>query len=451
MFLAEGRILQRLRHPNIVQVYELVEAGGSMLLVLEHLDGVDLRRILRGAPDRGGSSGSAGRGAGGPLNDARVPLSVTLAIGCALASALAYAHAQTDADGRPLELIHRDVSPANVIITFDGAVKLIDFGIALSIDREALTKTGFIKGNPLYMSPEQTQGLPLDRRSDVYSLGVMLYELTTGVHPFRGGERHVLARGAVAPPRQLRPGYPAPLEAIVLKAMAASPDERYPGAGALHDELVAFAGGTGLLATRATLAAMAAKVADRPTPEASSISETHPKNAPAPFVLTEFNLESSAVSAVTGGATRIRNAGDTPPPTQSFALPRWTIAVPAVAAIALVAALASVLPDPPSRAAPRPRVPQPRPVLEELAAPMPESSRTVPDVEPEAAEPEPPPKPAPRPEVRPARPDSTVRAALKRRALRRRARPRPAPMAPPAHASGWHRDSPTPPSMRHSE
>ena len=229
MFLDEARIAATLHHPNIVRVFEVDIAGGQVFYVMEYLHGHSVAALLRRLADGG----------------VRLPLDGAVAIAAAVAAGLHHAHERRSADGEPLHIVHRDVGPGNVILTYDGHVKLIDFGIARAAGNLHRTQFGLFKGKLPYASPEQCRCEPLDRRSDVFSLGVVLYELTTGQPPFAAdGDRELLravSDARVTPPRQIDRSYPRGLEAVVMKALAASPDERYPSARALQRDLKALA------------------------------------------------------------------------------------------------------------------------------------------------------------------------------------------------------------------
>ena len=229
MFLDEARIAATLVHRHIVRVFEVDIADGQVFYVMEHLHGRDVASLLGRLAERG----------------ARLPLAAAIAIAAAVASGLHHAHERRSSDGAPLGIVHRDVAPSNVIVGFDGAVKLIDFGIAKAAGNLHRTQFGLFKGKLPYASPEQCRCEPIDRRSDVFSLGVVLYELTTGERPFAAETEAELLRlvsdAVFAPPRSRDPAYPAALEAIVLRALAADPAQRYATARELQRDLAAFA------------------------------------------------------------------------------------------------------------------------------------------------------------------------------------------------------------------
>ena len=180
-------------------------------------------------------------------------------IGAKMCDALDYAHNKRDARGRPLELIHRDVSPQNVLVSFDGNVKLIDFGIAKAASKSSKTQAGILKGKFGYMSPEQVRGMPLDRRSDVFSLGVVLFETLVGQRLFQGdtdfATLEMVRTVDVPAPSSKNPEIPKDLEAIIMKALSGEPETRYQTAMELHDELQAFMFQHGMFYSRKDLAA----------------------------------------------------------------------------------------------------------------------------------------------------------------------------------------------------
>lgn len=241
MFLDEARLAARLHHGNVAQVYDIGLAEGAYYFTMEFVHGKDLASVLTRAA-------KLGRG---------FKREHSVAVICGVAAGLHHAHEQIGTDGRALGIVHRDVSPTNVLLGFDGAVKVVDFGVAKAAIRQARTTGGTIKGKICYMSPEQARGGTVDRRSDVFAIGIMLYELTTGRRLFKGESDYAIAKQIldedVASPTLVRPGYPEALERIVLRALRRDPDERYPTAQALLLELEGFARDERLAATSATL------------------------------------------------------------------------------------------------------------------------------------------------------------------------------------------------------
>jgi tRNA A-37 threonylcarbamoyl transferase component Bud32 len=216
MFVAEARLSARLNHANIVQVFELGDVAGELYLAMEYVRGRDLvnvvrAQLLKGAP----------------------PPGLGAFVVREVCRALAYAHALTDDNGTPLRLIHRDVSPSNVMISFDGAVKLLDFGIAkaLAEANDNRTVTGTLKGKFGYMSPEQVEGRDVDHRSDLFAAGIVLHEVLTGKRLFKGAsdiQTIAMVREArIEPPSLLNPTVPPELDAICLKALAKDPADRW--------------------------------------------------------------------------------------------------------------------------------------------------------------------------------------------------------------------------------
>ena len=218
MFLDEGRITALFEHPNIVRVFDFGSEEGSHYVAMDYLHGEDLRTVLRALKAEGRAVPLSGD-AHGHLRGVRRRF--IMPTRCAAAK------------GEPLEIVHRDISPHNVFLTFDGAVKLVDFGIAKSTDRDWETKHGTIKGKVPYMSPEQIKGRALDRRSDLYAVGVVLYELALGRRPYvlaTGGDFAVMmaiARHDVRAPTAIDPTIAPELERIIMKAIAYDRKERY--------------------------------------------------------------------------------------------------------------------------------------------------------------------------------------------------------------------------------
>jgi eukaryotic-like serine/threonine-protein kinase len=228
MFLNEARLASRINHPNVVDILDLGQEGDDYFIAMEYLDGRSLADIEDAARDRG----------------ELVPVGAAARILADASSGLHTAHDAQGDDGRPLGIVHRDFTPANVFITYDGRVKVLDFGIAKSEALPSQTEPGALKGKYLYMSPEMVAGRPIDRRADLFAAGVMLYELLTGRLPFMGNSvRAVLASIALAkpiPPRNIEPSIPPDLEIVCLELLHRNPEERPATAGDVSVALEAF-------------------------------------------------------------------------------------------------------------------------------------------------------------------------------------------------------------------
>jgi serine/threonine-protein kinase len=233
MFLDEARLAAKLSHANIVQTNEVGNEGKRYFMAMDYLDGRGLDRVRRRA-----------RASGQDLS-----LPIHLRILCDMLAGLHHAHTLTDFDGTPLAIVHRDVSPQNVFVTFDGQVKLLDFGIAKAADSLTETRVGVLKGKVSYMSPEQARGQKADARADVFSTGVMLWEALTG-RKLREGQNDqqmlwALASGDLPRASSVKPWVPPELDAICARAMAWDRDHRYPSAGELHHEIEHYLAVTG--------------------------------------------------------------------------------------------------------------------------------------------------------------------------------------------------------------
>jgi serine/threonine protein kinase len=229
MFLDEARIAAQILHPNVAAVHDVDEEDGLLYMAGELVRGQSLKALLGRA-----------RAEGAPVTEA-----MAAHIGAKICVGLQAAHELTDADGHRLNLVHRDVSPQNVLVSYAGFVKLIDFGVAHAKGRLSHTEAGMIKGKMGYVSPEQLQTKPLDRRSDLFSVGVVLYEMVTGRHPFPGrtGMERLgrIARGQYVPPRDVEPNLSPDLERIILKSLARDRNQRYQTADEMAEDLNAFA------------------------------------------------------------------------------------------------------------------------------------------------------------------------------------------------------------------
>jgi serine/threonine protein kinase len=313
MFLDESRLSATLTHPHVTEVYDVGTDGEAPFFAMEYVHGANLREIQRAhakrvkgavpapsAPLVTAGSGphtplaaaaarspsgphtplvaaaarspsgphtplaaATSRHASGPYAVAAVPLPLAQAVGivASAAAGLHYAHERLGPGGEPLGIVHRDVSPSNVLVSYDGAVKVSDFGIAKWAYQRTRTQEGTLKGKFAYMSPEQCRGRPVDRRSDVFALGAILYEMTTGAAPFSGASDldilNQIATGTAAPPQWPDGGvpYPRELSEIVMRALAPDPARRFPTMQALQLALESFARTTGLGLSTVALAA----------------------------------------------------------------------------------------------------------------------------------------------------------------------------------------------------
>ncbi len=226
-FIEEAKLAARLQHPNIIQVFDFGRIGGTYFIAMEYLDGRDLGRLMRAAG----------------LRKQPIALSLALYIAGRVCQGLDYAHHLADAHGRPLNIIHRDISPQNIFITREGQVKIIDFGIAKAASRNTMTQAGVIKGKAAYMSPEQAAGeTTVDMRSDLFAVGLLLFELITGKPLFAGDTFQSLNRLRKFRPDEVVTGdIPGPLRPVLQKALAPKPGNRYASAAHLGSDLAACA------------------------------------------------------------------------------------------------------------------------------------------------------------------------------------------------------------------
>ena len=219
MFLDEASLASQIRHPHVVEIHDLGEESGILYLVMEMVDGVPLNQLMKAAKRQGG-----------------VPMPIAVRIVMAACAGLHAAHELKDREGKLVGLVHRDVSPQNLLVTYEGVTKVVDFGIAKATALGGgATVAGQIKGKVAYMSPEQVKGADIDRRVDVFAIGIVLYALTTGKHPLRRESEaatmyNICSPDAVMPPSKIIQGYPAQLERVVLKALAKDPEQRFQSA-----------------------------------------------------------------------------------------------------------------------------------------------------------------------------------------------------------------------------
>jgi len=226
MFLDEARLAARIQHRNVVQVHELGQDGRNLFLTMEYLEGENAAGVIRRSL----------------VSEQEIGVALCAYVMAEAAAGLHAAHELTDADGRPLALVHRDVSPQNIFITYGGQVKVLDFGIAKAADRTAHTEVGQLKGKFEYMAPEQCRGKGIDRRCDVFALGIVLYELLTRKRLFKRETKlavlEAVCREMPVPPSQLVPGCPESLDRVVMKALSKRADDRYATAAEVRRDLM---------------------------------------------------------------------------------------------------------------------------------------------------------------------------------------------------------------------
>ncbi len=238
-FMDEARIASLIRHPNVVNVHDVHETDGEHLLVMDYVEGASLAAVMRGARKR----------------RERIGRPAALRILVDALAGLHAAHEQTTLDGRPLGVVHRDATPHNILLGVDGSVRLTDFGIAKAAERTVNTATGLAKGKFRYMAPEQARGGALDRRVDVFAMGIVAWELLTGARLFDadsdGQVLLAISEGNYRKPSSEDPSIPPELEAIVMRALSVNPNERWPTALAFADAITAWGQATGEIASPA--------------------------------------------------------------------------------------------------------------------------------------------------------------------------------------------------------
>ncbi len=249
MLVDEARISARLNHPNVVQTNEVGSVGNQYFLAMEYLDGQPLHRIQHRATRKAKADAEAADAA---VTAEPFPKECHYLVLADALAGLHYAHQLTDYDGSPLEIVHRDVTPHNIFVTYEGQTKVVDFGIAKAANRAAETRQGVVKGKVRYMAPEQAIGQRVDRRADVFSVGVMLWEAATGKRLWQGMDDlnivQVLVAGQIkASPRSVVPTVPEAIDAMCRKALATDPAERYATAEEFRLDLEQYLAETGQL------------------------------------------------------------------------------------------------------------------------------------------------------------------------------------------------------------
>jgi eukaryotic-like serine/threonine-protein kinase len=333
-FVNEARLAAVLHHHNIVQVHDIGEDGGQPYFAMEYVHGVDLRTLLAKLAKR----------------NEQLPLQHVVSVVASAGAALHHAHEQKGPDGQPLGIVHRDVSPGNVLVGFDGNVKVVDFGIAKASLKTIQSDAGVLKGQAPYMSPEQCAGKAVDRRSDVFALGIVLYELATVRRLFKGANEFLtmsaVVNAEVPKPSQYRRDIPPQLESIMLKALARDPSQRFQTAGEMSLALDKVASSVGVGASTTALANyMRLQFGDQKEPWLTPATPIHDEEDDYSEV-TEVDFDGPA-------------SGLAPPPSEAAlrnAIPRM---IAATKSSPIVAARSYAMTPPPADA-PRPGLPPPR-------------------------------------------------------------------------------------------
>ena len=356
MFLDEASLASQVRHPHVIEILDLGEVDRILYLVMEWVDGEPLNIIMKYAATRGG-----------------IPLAIAVSITAQACRGLHAAHELRDENGTLVGLVHRDVSPQNVLLTYEGVVKVVDFGVAKATSRASNeTEAGQLKGKIAYMSPEQLRGERIDRRTDVFAMGILLYMMTTGTHPFRGDDqgqtiRRISDDEPVTVPSAIVPGYPPGLEAVVMQSLAKDASKRYPTANDMligltralppsmrpstDEEVAEFL--RALLpdrlekrksAIKAALEAADRREAGKSVPRVAGESDT-PDEAPTVLegLVSSREMTPSAEGQHSLPGATTRETSPLPRDSQSSALRNWPRTVLSVALIAAVATIVALL------------------------------------------------------------------------------------------------------------
>ena len=386
MFLNEARVVMGLTHPNICHVYEFNTAKRRYYLAMEYVDGVPLNKLLERAQER----------------DRAVSIAVIGSIFARVAEALHYAHTIKDEHDRPLQIVHRDVTPHNIMVSYGGAVKLLDFGVAKVKLKADATRSESLKGKFGYMSPEQVAGRAVDGRSDVFSLGICLYEALAGERLYKRESEFEAMRAIMEEPppsvRAKRADVPMALDEIVRKALAKAPDDRFASAGDMQDALEAHLAATRSLASSRVVGRLMQSLFEKEIAAGPRIDRR--EDVTGAFVIPSLRPPSIPKTL---DLPNIRDADARAEPSKSQLLRHardrttWIIAGAAVALIALVALVAALSSGPSIDPAKTTR-PGEAPHASEPATPTAaEPDRPTPEPEPEPPIEEPPPEIAPAP------------------------------------------------------
>jgi eukaryotic-like serine/threonine-protein kinase len=300
MFIDEAKIACELSHGNIVQIYDLGEVDGRYFIAMEYIDGKDVRHLMEAV----GEASKPGK----------LPPEIAAFIIAEACAGLDYAHRKLDPSGKPMGIVHRDISPSNILLSFEGEVKLGDFGIAKAFEKLNKTRTGTIKGKYNYLAPEAVRGLGVDHRSDVFGMGTVLYEMLTSKKVFEAKSElrilEMVRSGDYIPARQLEPSIPLAVERIINKALMRDREKRYQSAAELEYDLHGFLYSLGRRTSGAELAAFMRNAFGRAMPNQQGIAHIPavPVSLPVPFRdMEETQDQDSMISentSVGGGGLR---------------------------------------------------------------------------------------------------------------------------------------------------
>lgn len=357
MFLNEARLAAQLNHPNIVQIHDLGKIAESYFIAMEYVSGRDMRRVVPKAEAMG----------------IPFPMVYAVKIASCVCAGLHYAHQKVDLYGNPLNIVHRDVTPENIVVAFDGSVKVLDFGIAKAANQVEQTRAGETKGKLSYMSPEQCMGRPLDCRSDIFSLGTVLYEWLTGFKLFTGESDVAVMRsiteGKIYAPSYFREDLPERVEAILMKALERDRDRRYQTAADMQRDLDAFLDAYDFTPTPLHLANFVKQLFEDERAEEHRRLTTRQSSAPTSEEALELAEVEAAVSdpapepapvaAPAPAAAPAQASAPAPVPAQASAPPPTQASVPAPVQASVPASAPASVPAQASASAP---TQAPRPV-----------------------------------------------------------------------------------------
>lgn len=291
MFLDEARLAARLSHPNVVQTNEVGHVGNRYFIAMEYLDGQPLNRILQRFK----------------RDNSYFPTGTHIRILIDVLAGLHHAHELADYDGTPLEVVHRDVSPHNVFVTYDGQIKVVDFGIAKAMNSSSETRAGVIKGKVAYMSPEQARGDRVDRRSDVFAVGVMLWEAVTGQRIWKGltdvAMLHKIIKGDIPSPKTIKGDVSDKMEAICMKALSPNREDRFESAADFQAALEELLGEMGERIAVRDIGKLISQTFEQDRARIKSIIETQIKKS-ATSTLSLPSIDVTGIPTVHGANTR---------------------------------------------------------------------------------------------------------------------------------------------------